>query len=120
MAQNFSHKLGLRAQNKSHSIWGEKASSATSGSGQGQLQGETRLLGALSAGGLGRFCLWRLHDLPAQPFVLLDCPVLAPFFLISTQKPDIKCLGLQKEAEGVCCKFSTSVLLLCNLFRLTL
>lgn len=44
--------------------------------------------------------MWRLRDLPEQPFVLLDSLMLAPFFLISTQKPDIKSLGLQKEPDA--------------------
>lgn len=50
---------------------------------QGQQQGETRLLRALSRWILKNIQGWRLHGLSGQPTPLLECPNIKVFSLIS-------------------------------------
>lgn len=47
--------------------------------------------------------------------------MVTKFFLISTQKPGIKSVRIQKEEEeGICLTLPTSILPICNLFPLPL
>lgn len=122
MVQNCRHKLSLRIN---HSIIRVEGTSKSLVQLSAWIRVSCEIRSGYSVlcpvGRLENLELGRLHSLPEQPFALLVCLMVTKFFLISTQKPDIKSVRIQKEEEeGICLTFPTSILPICNLFPLPL
>lgn len=104
VVQNCRHKLSLRIN---HSIIRVEGTSKSLVQLSAWIRVSCEIRSGYSVlcpvGRLENLELGRLHSLPEQPFALLVCLMVTKFFLISTQKPDIKSVRIQKEEEeGIC------------------